>query len=366
MPLGDSITFGTGGSDLGSYRKPLLPMLHGLGHDVDFVGPVLAGSNSGDPDNAGYVGYLVVELRDKIIADQLVAKYKPTYILLHIGSNNMGNDAMASRAPSDLQDLIDDVWKQGPRTSILLAAVIPTRSSEYNKRTALFNRDVRRTAAQLQEQGKPVSLCDLSTAIDPARDLADAVHPNDNGYKKMAAAWLQCLKHVLPPARGKIAQHNPHFQTLHPVPARTFDPGYIPMWESQGITIDFAGRGTDLYAVSPLAGHGGIATTFDVAADKQVTVTFRVRDSPPSPLCPGAAHHLHVASDTDNEGVDIHVPAGDTAWGVHKYKFMAQGNSSHLSFQARGPTDGFCGPSVADVVVRQDSGYDVGRRRVRL
>lgn len=41
--------------------------------------------------------------------------------------------------------------------------------------------------------GKTVSVVDMGSALNAATDLSDALHPNDQGFEKMAAVWLEGL-----------------------------------------------------------------------------------------------------------------------------------------------------------------------------
>src|SRR5688500_15993420 len=68
MPLGDSITFGAGGTaNLGGYRGPLYTLLTNAGYNVDFVG-TQTGNSSGvpDQDHQGHSGWRIDELDSNI------------------------------------------------------------------------------------------------------------------------------------------------------------------------------------------------------------------------------------------------------------------------------------------------------------
>jgi hypothetical protein len=41
--------------------------------------------------------------------------------------------------------------------------------------------------------GKKVSVVDQFSALNTATDLSDSLHPNDSGFKKMAAVWFNGL-----------------------------------------------------------------------------------------------------------------------------------------------------------------------------
>jgi len=49
--------------------------------------------------------------------------------------------------------------------------------------------------SQRANAGKRVSVVDMST-LNAASDLSDSLHPNDQGFKKMANIWLDGVKKV--------------------------------------------------------------------------------------------------------------------------------------------------------------------------
>ncbi|XWW93160.1 hypothetical protein V2A60_001089 [Cordyceps javanica] len=326
---------------------------------------VTSGNTSGDPDNAGYFGYTVLEVHDEVLSQQIVSKFQPHYIFLLVGANNMGNDELAGQAPADLRKLLAELFHQGPRTSVLVGTLIQTALAEINTRVGAFNPELEGIVSELSVAGYPISSLDLSTSIDPASDLKDIVHPNDKGYENMAAIWFKNLKHRLPGSGVRLVQDNPHFQTTSVVPARSFDVNYIAMWRNHGMVIDLADSGSDLYAVSPLSMHDGISTTFGIQQNIPVSVTFRVRDCPVTQLCPKTGQQLHVRSNVDNTGLYINTTVGDSTWRAYQYLFTPRTNMATLTFQALGEVE-VCGPSIADVIVQQDSSIEGFDRTISI
>ncbi|OYP13431.1 hypothetical protein CFC35_02090 [Streptomyces sp. FBKL.4005] len=105
MPLGDSITVGVNGTGVAGCRAGLLGGLHRLGHDIDFVGPIVnAFEQQGDPDHAAISGITVQGLA--ALLPQWVPAARPDWVLLHIGANNMyGPDHIA--APSHQRSFVE-------------------------------------------------------------------------------------------------------------------------------------------------------------------------------------------------------------------------------------------------------------------
>ncbi|PHH89617.1 hypothetical protein CDD83_5659 [Cordyceps sp. RAO-2017] len=221
-----------------------------------------------------------------------------------------------------------------------------------DRRIQRFNVQLKTAVEELRSQGLPLSYVDMYSALT-LNDLADVVHPNDSGYNKMAQVWMKALRKVLPAPGKRIVQHNPHFQTTHSVPGRSFNSTYIPMWLNRGIVIVQAESNTDLNAVAPYTGHPGISATFAVSAGRPVTVTYRVRDSLGMGGCAASrSRTLKLAFDTDPKG--NRVTTGSTSdWKQHTYKFTSTSTAATLTITALGREPNVCGPMIADVVVRQ-------------
>ncbi|GAA3035841.1 hypothetical protein GCM10020000_11710 [Streptomyces olivoverticillatus] len=96
MPLGDSITYGTGSSTESSYRAELWNQLTPHTDSLHFVGSQRSGKLP-DPDHEGHYGWKIGGLTGNI-ENWLVAA-KPNVVLLHIGTNDMHDNYRVDQAP---------------------------------------------------------------------------------------------------------------------------------------------------------------------------------------------------------------------------------------------------------------------------
>ncbi len=206
MPLGDSITRGWYGSshDWG-YRKPLYDFLTGAGYNFDFVGIKNDGSFP-DPSHEGRDGWQANELlngRTSVpaegkLADWLIAD-EPDVILLHIGTNDVSWNDINFNDVNEILDVIDEYEiSSGRHITVVLALIINRRiDSPAVKRanTTQFNIDVYNMAMNRIADGDDIIIVDMESVLsyDIGVDMADEVHPNDNGYIKMAAVWYDAL-----------------------------------------------------------------------------------------------------------------------------------------------------------------------------
>ncbi|MER5374300.1 ricin-type beta-trefoil lectin domain protein [Streptomyces sp. NPDC002553] len=184
MPLGNSITWGVGSSSGNGYRSFLRNQLAAEGHAPDFVGSGRNGTMS-DPDNEGHSGWRIDQITG--IADSVLARYRPNVVTLEIGTNDLNGNYQIPTAPDRLRALIDRITRAAPDATVLVGTVIISTSGTEEANRPAFNARIPGIVQAAQAAGKHVRLVDMS-ALTRA-DLADALHPNDTGYRKMADAF---------------------------------------------------------------------------------------------------------------------------------------------------------------------------------
>ncbi|MFH9403871.1 ricin-type beta-trefoil lectin domain protein [Streptomyces sp. NPDC017638] len=184
MPLGDSITWGVGSSTGNGYRGPLWNKLAADGHPLDFVGTLRNGSMS-DPDTEGHSGYKIHQIA--ALADASLTRYRPNVVTLHIGTNDLNESYQVSTATARLRSLVDQVTAAAPDATVLVASLVVSTSGSEERYRAAYNQAVPQLVREEQAAGKHVAYVDMSGLT--TADLADALHPNDSGYQKMADAF---------------------------------------------------------------------------------------------------------------------------------------------------------------------------------
>ncbi len=211
MPLGDSITYGTygtyvtdGGPEyraseyIAGYRLPLYQSLTNAGCRINFVGSLNDGSAipDFDPEHEGHGGF-----RSSGVAFYVYEwlKNNPAdVILLHIGTNDF--DPYFNLDPSDVEKILDkiDLYERetGKEITVVLARIINRQT--YHVPTTHFNDNVQAMAFDRIARGDRIILVDQEGALNYLQDMADVLHPNDEGYAKMAEVWLDALSEFLP------------------------------------------------------------------------------------------------------------------------------------------------------------------------
>ncbi|WP_406335934.1 ricin-type beta-trefoil lectin domain protein [Streptomyces sp. NBC_00203] len=184
MPLGDSITWGEGSSTGNGYRGPLWDKLAADGHPLDFVGTLRGGSMS-DPDNEGHSGYRIDQIAT--LADASLTRYRPNVVTLEIGTNDLNGSYQPTTASARLKSLVNQITAAAPDATVLVASLVVSTSGSVEQYRAAYNQAIPQIVSEAQATGKHVAYVDMSSLT--TADLADTLHPNDSGYRKMADAF---------------------------------------------------------------------------------------------------------------------------------------------------------------------------------
>jgi lysophospholipase L1-like esterase len=175
----------------GGYRIGLWQRAANAGRAVDFVGSQFNGPASlGDHDHEGHSGWRIDEIDANITG--WLRTSSPRTVLLHIGTNDIGQNYDVGNAPARLSTLIDHIRVLAPNVELFVAQIIPTTNASNEVKTQTFNAALPGIVAQ---KGPMTHLVDMHSALTTA-DLADGVHPNAGGYDKMAARWYSALQSI--------------------------------------------------------------------------------------------------------------------------------------------------------------------------
>ncbi|MFF3442385.1 FG-GAP-like repeat-containing protein [Streptosporangium sp. NPDC002721] len=190
MPLGDSITHGVGGSPGGvGYRARLWSLLQDDTSELDFVGSKDSGQGSiPDTDHEGHPRWWIDQI-DSLAADCAINRYRPNVVVLHIGTNDLANDSDVVAARNRLAKLVRKITDLSPTTTVLVSSLVPSTNQTVNARIGTYNAYLPTIVNTLRAEGRRVRLVGNGSLNLTAADLADSLHPNNNGYRKMADAY---------------------------------------------------------------------------------------------------------------------------------------------------------------------------------
>lgn len=223
MPLGDSITEWGYSLVSDGYRRKLNDKLKAAGRTVEWVGSATDNLGFHHEGHSGYHITMVALALNKWLADA-----QPDIVLLQIGTNDMGAQHMvdagttaARNGPAaQLDGLVKQIFLRAPNVALVLAQIPPmtqydpqpitdpTQKAAVAAELALavphYNDAIPAIVETYKKQGRRIALVDMFHALSVA-DLTDGVHPNDEGFAKMADTWYPALVAMLdapPPASG--------------------------------------------------------------------------------------------------------------------------------------------------------------------
>jgi GDSL-like Lipase/Acylhydrolase family len=208
MPLGDSITEGFATADTfaqGGYRCPLYSMLQSANVQFTFVGDSASlepgvVTQCPDVDWEGHGGYDIASVQGWEDNDGSVTAYKPNYILLLGGTNDVAQGEPSSVA-SQLSTLLSDLFAKDPNAWIIISTIppmnpsasdAPSQVASWAPQVPQANTQIKAVAAQFPR----TTLIDFySAAVGnvSANIGTDGVHPTVTGYGILANLWYQAI-----------------------------------------------------------------------------------------------------------------------------------------------------------------------------
>jgi lysophospholipase L1-like esterase len=208
MPLGDSITYGDGSSDLGGYRVPLFRLILANKQTVNFVGLMSDGPDTveGVPfpkHHEGHSGYQIAGNHGILgFTPDAIKGHKPNIVLLMIGTNDFAFSDDPANAHVRLGQLLDAILTADPNLHLVVAQIVPINDPTKNAQVMTFNANIPALVKARQDAGKHISMVDMYTPLASAPDyktryFKDTYHPNDAGYAKMAEAWYPAIGALL-------------------------------------------------------------------------------------------------------------------------------------------------------------------------
>ena len=213
MPLGDSITNGTGNQS--GYRLRLYTELTGAGYSVNFVGALQTNGCAALPDwdHEGHPGFNIDNIANGwstvpgINTYLAPGVYDPDIILLMIGTNDVSEQRDFTHVGDRLNDLITRISNRTtglqPNAHLIVATIPPRGDKPNDTDTQWYNSQLQTVVQQHITAGENVTLVDMYSALN-ASDIADGVHPNQTGYNKIADVWFDGIQTVLVPEPASV------------------------------------------------------------------------------------------------------------------------------------------------------------------
>jgi acyl-CoA thioesterase I len=168
VAFGDSVTYGTGAR---------------AGEDWPSR---LAALSGWTVINAGVPGETAEQARDRI--DAVLTKYQPALVIIEIGGNDFLRRRLPEAVKADVRRIVQSVREHGAQ-AVLVA--VPQVSLFGIVSGSMSDAPLYRELAR--EDGIPVVEKVFAEILSRPELCADQIHPNAEGYRKMAATFYDFL-----------------------------------------------------------------------------------------------------------------------------------------------------------------------------
>lgn len=114
---------------------------------------------------------------------------RPNVVLLMAGTNDIVFDVETDKAPGRLVELVLQIVAECPDAAVLVATLLPLLNPQLTNKVIDFNSAIPGLLWDLSSKGARVALVDMGRVTTDKIHGSDGIHPTDEGYELMAAAW---------------------------------------------------------------------------------------------------------------------------------------------------------------------------------
>jgi acyl-CoA thioesterase I len=190
MAVGSSSTVGQGSLATAGFRGPLETLLARDGIAFVMVGSQESGPSSvPDRHHEGHGGWSMAEMQP-LLAGWLRAQH-PDLVLLQVGTNDLAAGVSATVTAARLDAMVATIHDVSGAAVIVAGvwAPLPTHAAARAAYPALAAAVV----ALHRSRHEAAVFCDTSALLGPD-DFSDGLHPNAQGYRKIAVMWEEAIR----------------------------------------------------------------------------------------------------------------------------------------------------------------------------
>lgn len=203
MPVGASIVRGqprapedVNHEDNG-FRKALRDKLRFDGWKVNMVGSISSGKMA-DNDVEAIPGETIDQTHERIRRSAPI--WQPNVYLINCGTNDASASSGQNGAGERMRNMIETMFSHTPDAVVILSTLL--QHGRVQPQVENINRQYRSLVQQMQgpDPKNPrakVFLAEMQDGfITHPRDIWDNIHPNWEGFRKMAAVWVNAINKV--------------------------------------------------------------------------------------------------------------------------------------------------------------------------
>jgi lysophospholipase L1-like esterase len=157
----------------------------GISHD--FVGSQTAGSGDmADPQHEGYGGKNTGEISER--ASPHFSNVDAHLYLIHVGTNDVSE---FREMDGRLRHLLDQIYAATPEATVILAKIINRSDGGRLMELDSIRAGIEPVVTDYRARQCSIHWVDQNHLGPQDFPPGDVFHPNDSGYRKMAAVWFE-------------------------------------------------------------------------------------------------------------------------------------------------------------------------------
>lgn len=214
LAMGDSITMGYLANECyNSYRLAMSNLLIGntplwnnnqraspsaMYQAVHAVGSINSG-NFTENASEGFDGGEIDTIRDNWLARKQDYTGIPNVATILAGIHDIADnpsDVTASLATQRMAALVDNLFQVYPQITVIVSTLTPVTVDGWKGAVAAFNMALPGLVQARASVGRKILMVDCGSALNLQNDIADFVHPNAQGYIKIAEVFYQGLQNA--------------------------------------------------------------------------------------------------------------------------------------------------------------------------
>ena len=188
LPLGDSITWGEGSTTENGYRLALSNVITSNGNNLTYIGSVKSGTMANN-ENEGHGGFQILQVG---IEGRQDYSERPNIVLFMAGTNDVVFDIDLGNAPLRLIRVIEEILVECPEVTVLVGSLTPLLNpgwmTKINDINAKLPEVINRVGV---DRGIQAAMVNMSRVTTAHIHQDDGIHPTDEAYELIAAAWYE-------------------------------------------------------------------------------------------------------------------------------------------------------------------------------
>ena len=139
-------------------------------------------------ENEGHGGFQITQVG---MTGKVDYPERPNVVLFMAGTNDVVFDVDLGNAPARLRDVIGEIVTACPNAAVLVGTLTPLVNPRWMSKITELNSKIPDVVSGFAVNGEQVALVDMSRVNISHIHTSDGIHPTDEAYALIAAAWYE-------------------------------------------------------------------------------------------------------------------------------------------------------------------------------